>query len=212
VRRGVTGLLVHRDADHLGHLPLSEPRLAAPALGDHADAAQPVPGESRSPRAYRVCAHPHPSADLLVGQAVSGSQQSLGLADRPIGHRGRGRDRVQLFRLNSADQQWQGATSDRLAAILDPCHLRYTAIVTDDERLIVETAKARPERVGVPFTHWSKRELRDHLADNRVRKVEVSKERLRQVLDVNGVTVQRAKPGRCPTTPAKRRGSTASRR
>lgn len=66
-------------------------------------------------------------------------------------------------------------------------------ITTDDEALIVETAKARPESLGRSFTHWSIRNLAHHLADNEVRRVKVGRERLRQLLDRHEITFQRTK-------------------
>lgn len=77
----------------------------------------------------------------------------------------------------SLDPQWAGG--------------RLRQITTEDEAFIVVTAKARPARAGMPFSHWSLRKLRKYLADNPTRKVEVSKERLRLLLDANEVTFQR---------------------
>lgn len=51
--------------------------------------------------------------------------------------------------MKSLDPQWAG--------------FRPRRITTEDESFIVETAKARPTKVGLPFTHWSLRKLRDHL-------------------------------------------------
>lgn len=70
---------------------------------------------------------------------------------------------------------------------------RPRRIMIDDEKFIVETASARPAKVGMPFSHWSLRKLRRYLADNPIRKVEISKERLRQILEDKGVTFQRTK-------------------
>jgi RHS repeat-associated protein len=69
----------------------------------------------------------------------------------------------------SLDPQWAGGRSRR--------------ITTEDEEFIVKTAKARPEKVGRPFTHWSIRKLRQYLADNPTRRVKIGKERLRQLLE-----------------------------
>jgi hypothetical protein len=58
---------------------------------------------------------------------------------------------------------------------------------------IVETAKARPEKLGQPFTRWSLRKLRDFLADNPRRRVPIGRERLREILAEQGITFQRTK-------------------
>ncbi|MCP3910066.1 MAG: IS630 family transposase [Actinomycetia bacterium] len=70
---------------------------------------------------------------------------------------------------------------------------RPRQITIDDEAFIVAAATTRPESLGWPFTRWSLRELVSHLGDNTDRVVAVGRERLRQVLDANGVTFQRAK-------------------
>ncbi len=98
----------------------------------------------------------------------------------------------------SLDPQWAGGRPRR--------------ITTEDEAFIVKTAKERPEKVGRPFTHWSVRKLREYLNDNEVRRVEISKERLRQILDEAGVTFQKTKTWKERTTRGRRRSSTASRR
>ncbi len=79
----------------------------------------------------------------------------------------------------SLDPQWAGGRPRR--------------ITTEDEEFIVKTAKARPEKVGRPFTHWSIRKLRQYLADNPTRRIKIGKERLRQLLDHHGVTFQKTK-------------------
>lgn len=81
--------------------------------------------------------------------------------------------------LKCLDPQWAGGRPRR--------------ITTEDEAFIVATAKARPETKGLPFTRWSIRKLCDWLNDNDEHVVEVGRERLRQLLLVNGVTFQRTK-------------------
>lgn len=66
-------------------------------------------------------------------------------------------------------------------------------ITIEDEAFIVATAKARPEKAGRPFSHWSIRKLREYLENNKVRRVGIGRERLRQILDRHGVTFQRTK-------------------
>jgi transposase len=81
--------------------------------------------------------------------------------------------------MGSLDPKWAGGRPRR--------------ITIDDETFIVETAKARPSKANMPFSHWSLRKLRRYLSDNPVRVVVVSKERLRQILDAREVTFQRTK-------------------
>ena len=81
--------------------------------------------------------------------------------------------------MKSLDPQWAGG--------------RPRQITTEDRQFIIETAKARPETFGLPFTRWSIRKLVAYLADNDNRTVEVGRERLRQILEEEGVTFQRTK-------------------
>ncbi len=79
----------------------------------------------------------------------------------------------------SLDPRWAGGRPRR--------------ITTDDEKFIVETAKARPETLGQPFTHWSVRKLVGYLVDNPARRVKIGRERLRQLLARHEITFQRTK-------------------
>lgn len=79
----------------------------------------------------------------------------------------------------SLDPKWAGGRPRR--------------ITTDDETFIVETATARPESVGRPFTRWSIRKLAAYLADNPTRRVVIGRERLRELLATHDVTFQRTK-------------------
>lgn len=90
-------------------------------------------------------------------------------------------------------------------ASLDPAWAggRPRRITIDDEDYIVATAKKRPEQLGQPFTHWSVRKLLRYLAHNVVRVVHVGRERLRQILDKNGVTFQRTKTWKESNDPLK---------
>ncbi len=80
-------------------------------------------------------------------------------------------------------------------ACLDPKWAggRPRRMTTDDETFIIETAKARPESLGRPFTHWSVRKLAGYLADNPTRVIGIGRERLRQILGREGITFQRTK-------------------
>ena len=79
----------------------------------------------------------------------------------------------------SLDPRWAGGRPRR--------------ITIDDEALIVETATARPEALGLPFTRWSLRKLAAYLRDGAERPVRVSPERLRQILHAHDVTFQRTR-------------------
>ena len=81
--------------------------------------------------------------------------------------------------MSSLDPRWAGGRPRR--------------ITTDDEAFIVETATARPEALGLPFTRWSLRKLAAYLADNGERVVRVGRERLRQILHAHDITFQRTK-------------------
>jgi transposase len=81
--------------------------------------------------------------------------------------------------MGALDPQWAGG--------------RPRSISTDDVTFIVATAKNRPEKLGCPFTRWSIRKLVDYLAKNQTRVVKIGRERLRQILEREGVTFQRTK-------------------
>ena len=81
--------------------------------------------------------------------------------------------------MKALDPQWAGG--------------RPRLICDDDVVFIVETAKTRPEKLGRPFTHWSIRKLAGYLVDNPTRVVKIGRERLRQILEREGVTFQRTK-------------------
>lgn len=70
---------------------------------------------------------------------------------------------------------------------------RPRQITTDDITFIVETASARPETLGQPFTRWSIRKLVEFLATNDEHQVKIGRERLRQLLVENDITFQRTK-------------------
>jgi transposase len=89
--------------------------------------------------------------------------------------------------MRSLDPKWAGGRPRR--------------ITTEDEEFIVKTAKERPAKAGRPFSHWSLRKLQQYLADNPIRKVKISRERLRQILDRHGVTFQRTKTWKESTDP-----------
>ena len=87
------------------------------------------------------------------------------------------------------------AFNDRGLDCLDPNWAggRPRRITTDDEEFIVATATTRPRSLGRPFTHWSLRKLAGYLAVNPRRRVDISRERLRQILHRRGISFQRTR-------------------
>jgi transposase len=81
--------------------------------------------------------------------------------------------------MRSLDPRWAGGRPRR--------------ITTTDRALIVKTARTRPTKLGQPFTRWSVRKLADYLATKRGPKVVIGRERLRQILNAEGITFQRTK-------------------
>ncbi|GIM90762.1 hypothetical protein Ato02nite_025550 [Paractinoplanes toevensis] len=81
-------------------------------------------------------------------------------------------------------------------ACLDPRWAggRPRRISEDDETFIVATARTRPQALDQPFTRWSLRKLADYLAHNRgLRRVNVSRERLREFLHLHKISFQRTR-------------------
>jgi transposase len=91
--------------------------------------------------------------------------------------------------MESLDPKWAGGRPRR--------------ITTEDEEFIIKMAKARPMSLGRPFSHWSLRKLRDYLADNDIRRIAISRERLRQFLERHQVTFQRTKTWKESNDPRK---------
>lgn len=79
----------------------------------------------------------------------------------------------------SLDPRWAGGRPRRITTI--------------DRELIVKTAKKRPRSLGRPFSRWSIRKLADYLATRKGRRVQISRERLRQILAEENITFQRTK-------------------
>jgi transposase len=91
------------------------------------------------------------------------------------------RDVVHLFNqkgLAALDPRWAGG--------------RPRLISDDDVQVIVEAATTRPEKLGLPFTHWSVRKLAAYLAGAPV-PVRIGRERLRQILHSRGISFQRTR-------------------
>jgi transposase len=89
-------------------------------------------------------------------------------------------------------------------AALDPRWAggRPRLIGDDDVEVIVTVATTRPEKLGLPFTHWSLRKLAAYLAGS-ARPVAISRERLRQILRARGISFQRTRTWKESTDPDK---------
>ncbi|MFJ4866958.1 helix-turn-helix domain-containing protein [Streptomyces sp. NPDC088748] len=87
------------------------------------------------------------------------------------------------------------AFNEKGLAALDPRWAEgRPRLISDDEReFIIATAKIRPAKLGRPFTHWSLRKLTDHLSRNRIRTVQIGRERLYQILREHGISLQRTR-------------------
>jgi transposase len=89
------------------------------------------------------------------------------------------RDVIHLFNqkgLAALDPHWAGG--------------RPRLISDEAVQVIVTTAITRPEKLGLPFTHWSLRKLAVHLASQGTR---IGRERLRQFLCERGISFQRTR-------------------
>src|SRR5260370_4398146 len=76
--------------------------------------------------------------------------------------------------------------------------------MSDEARaFIVATATTRPEKLGLPFTHWSLRKLAAYLAGQVARPVQIGRERLRQILHERGISFQRTRTWKESAAPAK---------
>jgi transposase len=89
-------------------------------------------------------------------------------------------------------------------AALDPRWAggRPRLISDDDIGVIVTAATTRPEKLGLPFTHWSLRKLAAYLADAPA-PVRVGRERLRQILHAGGISFQRTRTWKESTDPGR---------
>ncbi|MBG6064437.1 IS630 family transposase [Micromonospora ureilytica] len=118
---------------------------------------------------------------LIIMASASGTPVPA-IARLVAAHEDTVRDVVHRFNeigLRAVDPQWAGG--------------RPRLITDDDQRFIVATATTRPKSLGRPFTHWSIRKLADYLATNRVRRVTIGRERLRQILRRHDVSFQRTR-------------------
>jgi transposase len=91
------------------------------------------------------------------------------------------RDVIHLFNqtgLAALDPRWAGGRPRRIS--------------DEDVDVIVTAATTRPEKLGLPFTHWSLRKLAAYLAAS-ARPVRIGRERLRQLLHARGISFQRTR-------------------
>jgi transposase len=90
-------------------------------------------------------------------------------------------------------------------AALDPRWAggRPRLITDEDVEFIVTAATTRPEKLGLPFTHWSLRKLAAYLAANPSRAVRAGRERLRQILHQHGISFQRTRTWKESADPQK---------
>jgi len=99
------------------------------------------------------------------------------------------RDVIHLFNakaLAALDPRWAGGRPRRIS--------------DQDVAEIVTAATTRPEKLGLPFTHWSLRKLAAYLA-GAPRPVRAGRERLRPILHARGISFQRTRAWKEPTGP-----------
>jgi transposase len=97
---------------------------------------------------------------------------------------------VHLFNaegLAALDPRWAGGRPRRIS--------------DDDIEVIVMAATTRPEKLGLPFTHWSLRKLAAFLAGHPGQPVRAGRERLRQILHARGISFQRTRTWKESTDP-----------
>ena len=126
---------------------------------------------------------------LIIMASASGTPVPA-IARLTAADEGTVRDVIHLFNakgLGALDPQWAGGRPRRIS--------------DDDVQVIVEAAIARPEKLGLPFTHWSVRKLAAYLASRPGRPVRVGRERLRQLLHAHGLTFQRTRTWKESTDP-----------
>jgi transposase len=99
------------------------------------------------------------------------------------------RDVVHLFNqkgLAALDPRWAGG--------------RPRLISDDAIEVIAGAATTRPEKLGLPFMHWSLRKLAAYLAGS-TQPVAIGRERLRQILHARGISFQRTRTWKESTDP-----------
>jgi transposase len=104
------------------------------------------------------------------------------------------RDVIHLFNakgLAALDPRWAGGRPRRIS--------------DDDVAVIVAAAGTRPERLGLPFTHWNLRKLAAYSA-GRGRPARIGLERLRQILHAHGISFQRTRTWKESADPGRQAG------
>jgi hypothetical protein len=111
-----------------------------------------------------------------------------------------GRNRVPVIaQLVQADEDTARDVIHRIneigLACLDPRWAggRPRLLDRDDEDFVIQTAIARPTKLGQPFTRWSLRKLVAYLREVHGRVIRIGREALRGLLARRGVTFQRTK-------------------
>jgi hypothetical protein len=82
---------------------------------------------------------------------------------------------------------------------------RPRRISDDGVAVIVAAAGTRPERLGLPFTHWSLRKLAAYSA-GQGRPARIGRERLRQILHAHGISFQRTRTWKESADPGRQAG------
>ncbi|MFD0816745.1 helix-turn-helix domain-containing protein [Micromonospora zhanjiangensis] len=123
----------------------------------------------RLPQAMVVLASAGGNTVPAIARVVQADEDTV----RQVNHR------FNEMGMTSLDPQWAGGR---------PCQ-----ISDDDEAFIFETANARPEALGRPFTGWSVRRLADYLTAHAARRIRIGRKRLRQILHQHKITFQRTK-------------------
>jgi transposase len=128
---------------------------------------------------------------LIIMASASGTPVPA-IARLIAGHEDTVRDVIHAFNsigLAALDPRWAGGRP------------RLTS--PDEQHYLIATALTRPRKLGRPFTHWSIRKLSGYLADNPVRVVTISRERLRRLLREHHITFQRTRTWKESTDPDK---------
>ena len=128
---------------------------------------------------------------LIVMASARGTPVAA-IARLIAGHEDTVRDVIHAFNrigLAALDPHWAGGRP-RLSS-------------PDEQHYLIATALTRPRTLGRPFTHWSIRKLSGYLADNPVRVVTISRERLRRLLREHHISFQRTRTWKESTDPDK---------
>jgi transposase len=126
-------------------------------------------GSTRVRRAMIIMASASGTAVVAIARLVAADEDTV-------------RDVVHAFNekgLAALDPRWAGG--------------RPRLISDEDTEFIIATASTRPEKLGLPFTHWSLCKLAGYLAGNPARPVTIGRERLRQILHARQVSFERTR-------------------